>query len=201
MDKFTRFNKNKIQDRQIDTLIGLSTGLIADNVVTQQEAETLHKWLVQNRHSNNPIIENLLNKVAEMLDDGFLDNEESSELLELLKNITGDASDFGELAKTSKLPLDEPSPAITFSGSTFLFTGTFAFGIRKDCHAVTENLGGIISNGVNKKLNYLVIGSYVTDSWAHENFGRKIEKAMAYRVTTPSLKIISEEHWANAAGI
>ena len=108
MDKFTRFNKNKIQDRQIDTLIGLSTGLIADNVVTQEEAETLHKWLVRNRHSDNPIIENLLNRVAEMLDDGFLDSEESSELLELLKKKTGDSSEFGELAKTSTLPLDEP---------------------------------------------------------------------------------------------
>jgi len=94
-----------------------------------------------------------------------------------------------------------PPPVVTFSDSTFLFTGTFAYGVRKDCHAVTENLGGIISKGVNKKLNYLVIGSYVTDSWAHETFGRKIEKAMDYRDTTPSLKIISEEHWANAAGL
>jgi len=43
-----------------------------------------------------------------------------------------------------------------------------------------ESLGGTIAKGVNKNLNYLVLGTYVTDSWAHETFGRKIEKAIDY---------------------
>lgn len=41
--------------------------------------------------------------------------------------------------------------------------------------------GGIVAGSVNKRFNYLVISPYVTDSWAHESFGRKIEKAMEYR--------------------
>jgi len=54
---------------------------------------------------------------------------------------------------------------------------------------------------VTKKLNYLVLGSYVTDSWAHETFGRKIEKAMDYRDSGVPLAIITEEHWAKCGGL
>ena len=66
---------------------------------------------------------------------------------------------------------------------------------------MTESLGGINAKGVNKSLNYLVLGTYVTDSWAHENYGRKIEKAMEYRERGVPLVIITEEHWANAGNI
>jgi len=41
----------------------------------------------------------------------------------------------------------------------------------------------------------------VTDSWIHENFGRKIEKAMKYRDEGVALAIVSEEHWADAGKI
>lgn len=39
MDIFTKFNRKNIQDRQIDTLIGLSKGITADGKVDQSEAE------------------------------------------------------------------------------------------------------------------------------------------------------------------
>ena len=37
MDLFTRFNRKNIDDRQIDTLIGIRKGLIADGKVNQAE--------------------------------------------------------------------------------------------------------------------------------------------------------------------
>src|SRR5690606_13165451 len=37
MDIFTKYNKKSIQDRQIDTLIGLSKGLTADGKINQAE--------------------------------------------------------------------------------------------------------------------------------------------------------------------
>ncbi|MFY9142283.1 BRCT domain-containing protein [Sulfuricurvum sp.] len=200
MEIFTRFNRKHIQDRQVDTLIGLSKGLIADEKVNQKEAEFLLSWLVQNRYTTeNPIILNLLEKVDSMLKDGILDTEESTELLGILKAISGEKSEIGELSKTSTLPINDPMPPITFERTSFLFTGTCAFGTRKQCQDVIESLGGINANGVTKTLNYLILGTYVTDSWAHENFGRKIEKAIEYRDNGIPLVIITEEHWANEA--
>ncbi len=202
MDMFTRFNQNNIQDRQIDTLIGLSKGVVADGKVNQKEAEFLMTWLIQSRQaSNSPIINNLLERVSAMLEDGVLDDEESEELFGVLSKVSGDASEIGELAKTSTLPLNDPLPNIDFEGSQFLFTGTCAFGTRKQCNQATEDLGGEIANGVTKKLNYLVLGTYVTDSWAHETFGRKIEKAMDYRSKGLPVAIIPEEHWVRLGNL
>lgn len=202
MDKFVRFNRKAIDDRQVDTLIGLSKGLVADNQINQAEAEFLGNWLVQNRQATeNPVIINLLDRVSAMLEDGALDTDESTELLRLLSQISGEPSEFGELAHAATLPIDNPSPHINFEGSMFLFTGTCAFGTRKDCQRAVEGLGGVNISGVTKKLNYLVLGSYVTDSWAHETFGRKIEKAMEYRDLGIPLAIVTEEYWATSGGL
>lgn len=202
MDLFTRFNRKAIDDRQIDTLIGLSKGVLADGVVSQSEAEFLHTWLIQSRAaSDNPIILNLLEKIGSMLEDGVLDSEESAELNKLLTRISGESAALGELAKTSNLPVNEPLPNVRFEGAQFLFTGTCAYGTRKQCQEATEALGGINAAGVTKSLHYLVLGTYVTDSWAHETFGRKIEKAMQYREKGIPLAIITEQHWADCGEI
>lgn len=202
MDIFTRFNRKSIDDRQIDTLIGLSKGLLADGKVAAAEAECLHAWLAQNRHiSNHPVIVHLFDRVNTMLADNILDDDESRELLRTLQQIAGEPTEFGELGKSSKLPVCDPAPIVTFPGKIFLFTGTCVFGTRKECQDATKNLGGICASSVTKSLNYLVLGTYVTDSWAHETFGRKIEKAMAYRNEGVPLHIISEEHWASAGNL
>ncbi|MCW8874978.1 MAG: BRCT domain-containing protein [Gammaproteobacteria bacterium] len=202
MDIFQRFNRKSIDDRQIDTLIGLSKGLLADGKVDQCEAEYLYTWLIQSRQTtDNPVIINLLNRVDVMLKDGVLDQEESAELLSLLHKLTGEKSEVGELAKATSLPVNEPSPTIIFQDNQFLFTGTCVYGTRKDCQAAIERLGGINAKSVTKKLNYLVLGTYVTDSWIHESYGRKIEKAMQYRDEGVPITIITEEHWVNEGNL
>lgn len=196
MDPYVRFNRKMIDDRQIDTLIGLSKGLIADGKIDQGEAEALLTWLIQARQSTtNPIIINLLGRVSDMLEDGVLDEDESSELLGLLRKLAGEPSAIGELAKTTSLPNDTPAPPVEFDGHSFLFTGTCVYGPRRLCKEAVLSLGGINANSVTQTLNFLVLGTYVTDSWIHESFGRKIEKAMDYRTRGLPLSIITEEHW------
>jgi NAD-dependent DNA ligase len=196
VDIFTRFNRKSIDDRQIDTLIGLSKGLTADGRIDNSEAEALLAWLIQARQcSDSPVIANLLGKVSVFLEDGILDEDEAKELLGVLQRVSGNPSAIGELAKTASLPVDDPLPEIEFGGRVFLFTGTCVFGTRKDCQQAIESLGGLNAKGVTKKLDYLILGTYVTDSWAHETYGRKIEKAMNYRSTGVPLVIVPEEHW------
>ncbi|GAA0348165.1 hypothetical protein GCM10009092_10690 [Bowmanella denitrificans] len=195
MNIFLRFNRKQIQDRDIDTLIGLAKGITADGMVNQAEAEMLQTWLVQHTGAESPVVRNLLEKISLMLEDGILDKEESTELLQILRRFSGEPSELGEVAKPTSLPLCSPAPQITFPGHSFLFTGTCAYGSRKQCQQAIESLGGQNANSVTKKLNYLIIGSYVTDSWAHESFGRKIEKAMEYRESGVPLRIVCEEYW------
>lgn len=201
MDLLTRFNRKNIQDRTIDTLIGLSKGLIADGKIVQEEAEFLMSWLIQNQQSIDiPVIKNLLLKVETMLEDGNLDHDESTELFSILRDFAGNTSEVGEISKTTNLPINSPQPSITFAAKSFVFTGTFAFGKRQQCMDATNSLGGRCPSKVTQSLDYLVLGYYVTDSWAHESFGRKIEAAMKLQDNGCPLVIISEEHWANEGG-
>ncbi|WNO10493.1 BRCT domain-containing protein [Teredinibacter sp. KSP-S5-2] len=201
IDLFKKYNQRDIKDRQLDTLIGLSKGISADGTVVQAEAEYLLTWLQQNSQTEHPIILNLLNKVTQMLEDGVLDQEESVELHKILEQISGEPTALGELAKTSVLPICSPAPKLRFEDKKFLFTGTFAYGTRKQCQEAIAALGGVSIKNVTKDLDYLILGVYVSDSWAHETFGRKIEKAIEYRDAGVPLSIITEEHWISEAGL
>ena len=201
MDIFTKFNRKNVQDRQVDTLIGLCKGICADQIVNKVEADFLQSWLVQNAHTANPVILNLLDRLDRVLDDGVLSKEEASELLSVLLSISGEKSALGELGKTATLPVCSPPPDMTFANKHFLFTGTCAFGTRGECHKVIESMGGINLKNVNQKLDYLILGTYVTDSWAHESYGRKIEKAIEYRDKGMPISIVTEKYWLEQAGL
>ena len=192
------FNRTDVADKQVDTLIGLCKGIAADGAVNQQEAEFLQGWLAANEITiqSNPVTATLLDRVNEMLSDGVLDREEAQDLLAALRSFTGDAPEPGEFIKTTNLPINRPEPRIEFAEKRFCFTGTFAFGSRSKCATLIDALGGTHARTVTMKLDYLVLGVYVTPSWAHEAFGRKIEKAMHYRDERDrNIAIVSERHW------
>ena len=189
------FNRARLDDRQINELLGLSHGLLADGKIDQAEAEYLQKWLAANQISNtNPVISNLLHRVNEILSDGILDEDEAKELFETLQKFTGGDYEIGEFQKSSTLPLSQPPPNISFNNTKFCFTGTFAFGSRKDCELAVTNKGAD-AGSLTAKTNYLVIGIYATDSWAHSSYGRKIEKAVAMQAKGKDIYIVGEEHW------
>ena len=76
------FNRARLDDRQINELLGLSHGLLADGKIDLAEAEYLQKWLAANYISNsNPIISNLLHRVNDMLSDGVFDDEEARRII------------------------------------------------------------------------------------------------------------------------
>ena len=197
-DPYLIFNREDVADKQVDTLIGLCKGIAADGVVNQQEAEYLQGWLAANEITiqSNPVTANLLSRVNDMLSDGVLDRDEAQDLLAALRSFAGNTPETGEFLKTTGLPVDYPEPDIEFPERRFCFTGTFAYGARSQCVNLVESLGGSHARTVTSKLDYLVLGVYVTPSWAHEAFGRKIEKAMYFRDDRGrNIAIVSEKHW------
>jgi NAD-dependent DNA ligase len=193
---FNIFRKQEINTRQIDELIGLCRGFCADGEISLAEAEYLQKWLISNKDvTDNPVIATLIDRVGEMLRDKHLDSEESKDLFDTLHKFVGGDFEFGEILKATTLPLDKPAPDVILKGSSFCLTGTFAHGSRSMCENHIAKNGGEIFQRITKKLDYLVIGAYATDSWIHSNYGRKIEKAVSYRSEGVPIAIISEEHW------
>ena len=190
-----KYRKPEIVDRQIDTLIGLAKGLAADGVVNTQEAQVLEAWLAQSHHvADNPLTANLLTKVKAMLEDGVMDDEESRELVELLNKLSGGHGEMGEIAKATTLPLDDPAPNVVFDGRLFVCTGTFAYGPRREVHALLTDRGATVGMRITMQTDYLIIGDYATDSWKHEAWGRKIERAVSIREKRKRLAIVSERN-------
>jgi NAD-dependent DNA ligase len=189
------FNRARVDDRQVNEVIGMAHGIIADGQVNQQEIEYLFKWLVANLEvGQNPVVILLFQRIKAALSDGQFDAEESRELLELLTRFAGGNFEMGETLKASTLPLCDPQPQIEFEGSRFCFTGTFAFGSRRDCEAAVADRGGTVG-AVSKQTRYLVIGAYATESWMHSSFGRKIEQAVEFRSKGLPISIVEENHW------
>ena len=188
-----RYSQSRLNNRQIDVLVGLAHGIIADGVVTKEEAERLTTWLANNRYTDNAMVDYFLRQIRPMLADGILDQEEQEQLYTLLAEFAGDPGGVGELLRSTSLPLDDPQPEIIFEGHTFLFTGTCAYGTRKQCKDFIEIVGGTNARSVTRDLDYLVIGTYVTKSWLHENYGTKIEKAMEYKERYGRPAIVAED--------
>lgn len=189
------FNRARVDDRQINELIGFAHGIIADGIVNQAEAEYLFKWIAANASlTDNAVINLLYRRVDKILADGQLDPEEAADLLETLTRFCAGDFEIGEALKATTLPFCEPFPTIKFTNANFCFTGTFAFGSRTECENAVVELGGV-AGSLTKKTSYLVIGAYATDSWAHSAYGRKIEKAVGMRADGVPISIVGESHW------
>ncbi len=186
---------DRLESRQIDELIGLARGLIADGMLNQLEIEFLHKWLVANSSiSNQPLIRVLYSRISTILADGQADEIEIIELLDTLRSFTDNNLEVGETLKPTTLPLCAPAPVLEFQNITYCFTGTFNFGQRKHCEREML-LRGAFVGGLTRKTNVLVIGAYATESWKHSAFGNKIMQACEWRDQGHPISIVSEHHW------
>jgi len=194
----TNLNAKDIADRKTDELVGICRGLIADNTVNKEEAKFLMQWIESNKE-RAPIypFSILYKRLSEMLEDNILDEDEQSELLDILTKITGGdtlADNIESMSTT--LPLSNPAPDITINGNTFVFTGVFNSGARKDLEQLVKDLGGHVGKSVTKSTNCLVIGEIGSKDWKHSSFGRKIEKAVQYRDELKvDISIVMESHW------
>ncbi|WP_331374569.1 BRCT domain-containing protein [Sinorhizobium chiapasense] len=192
---YNQVGGDRITSRQIDELIGLARGLVADGAINQTEVEFLQKWLVANSAaSDQPVLRTLYRRISEILADGHVNEDEKTELLDTLGRFADRDFELGETLKATTLPLCSPAPLLTFPGVSYCFTGTFNYGQRKHCEQAVIDRGGEVG-GLTKKTRVLVIGVYATDSWKHSSFGNKIIKACEIRDAGLPIRIVSEKHW------
>lgn len=82
-----KFNRARLNGRQISELVGLCRGLIADEKVVQSEAEALHAWLIDQEGMGLPLVETTRAQIGRMLEDDVLDAGESAALMQLIRNL------------------------------------------------------------------------------------------------------------------
>lgn len=187
----------RLLKRSAESLIGICQGVLVDGELADQEITFLKAWL--DEHSavaNTWPAEVLYRRITAALDDGQITPDERDHLRETISEIAG--GDFQATGATgglsSKLPIEDVD-TIVFPDSLFCFTGQFLFGTRQACQRAVEAQGAVARPNVTMQLNYLVIGTLSNPEWAHSSYGRKIEKAVAYRDRGLPIAIISEQNW------
>lgn len=197
--EFRKYSETRLNDRKIDELIGLCKGIISDGVIVDAEVEYLMQWLDNNRDVKDIWPASVIySRMAGMLLDGMLDDEDERALLKTLMDVTGGPVIQAEISSmSSMLPLCDPAPTVEFKSKTFCMTGEFLAGKRGQVEGMILMMGGNVSNRVTLKTDYLVVGSIGSKDWMHSTHGRKIEEAVALRTKGVPIRIVSEEHWCS----
>lgn len=186
--------------RDFGGLLGLCTGLIADQRLNAEEVRYLDLWLAEHvevvsRWPGDVIA----GRIREALADGHLDDLELAHLKATLTDLVGGTLEEtgGSVGAATRLPCDESVP-IVLADRSFCLTGDFVFGPRSKVVRAIEIRGGRILPGVRKNLDYLVVGTLGSEAYRGGSFGTKIEKAVDYQRDGCAIFIVSEERWVGA---
>ena len=181
-------------------MVGLVPGVIADGKVSEEEAQRLSDWARANPEIATRYPANLLSSRLERIFlDGRVDSRERKRLGAMLSQLAANTSGFGgEFALSTDLPITRPDPEVVFEGQTFVFAGAMAYGPTHTCEREVLDLGGRHERTVNRRTDYVVIGSLAATDWSQLSFGNLVDEVVEYRSRGVPIAVITEEHWAAA---
>lgn len=189
-------SSNEIED-SINELLGLLMGISADGVIKDSEFLHLDKWLSNNSHISEVWPANILVKrIEEIKEDGVIDEEEKKDLLETLKQITGQRFDETGAADGAVAEVfSDDTSEFDHRNKKICFTGKFVCGTRKTCEQIATDKGALVVKSVTSDLDVLILGTLASRDWRFTSHGRKIEKALSYKKKGKEILIISERTW------
>jgi hypothetical protein len=197
-------NRAHRTERDLSEMLGLAKGMLADGVVNSEEADYLRDWGTNHpdaldRWPVKPIFARLRQYYA----DGQISDAERLALKEMLAALVGGTASLllGYEGATT-LPLDVPAPLVCWGpDDVYVFTGRFAYGTREQCQREATMRGSACEKNVTRRTSFLVVGTFGSEDWQHSSFGLKIQKAVKLRDGGSSIRIIGEDHWANALAL
>jgi len=190
--------QNEIK-QSLGALVGIATGLLADQALTDDEIRFLHKWMTA--HEAIAYVwpgDIIYARLKAILEDGIITSEERAYLVETLQQLIGStATEPAELTHATGLAFNA-TDAIVIPGFAFCLTGDFVYAEREVCEAAIVRRGGQVKSGVSKKVRYVVVGSRGSAEWKHGSFGTKIAKAIELQRTGAPILVVEEARWTAA---
>lgn len=188
----------------LQILQGLCHGILADGNINEKEVFDLNKWLEENEHlSTYYPYDELRSLILSIISDNKVDEEEKIILKAYFKQFVNlKDNKISEQIKdeTSDIQISglcTSDPNVTFENKTFCITGVLKRGNRENLQNDIIKLGGIPTESVNKKTDYLIIGDNGNPAWAFSCYGRKVEKALTLRKEGHTIMLIHEFDFAD----
>lgn len=187
-------------DRLPMELVAMCRGLLMDGAIVDREVVELDRWCKANPAAARSWPGNqLTDRLYRILGDGVIDEDERADLHEFMEEIT--AYRRGHQEPDVSIFTD-PQPDLVIIEEHFTLTGTFLYGPRSKVRSIIESIGGIASDALTRRTNYLLVGSRASSAWLEANRGSKImqaidlNRAAIARGDRPILPIVREEHWS-----
>lgn len=183
----------------LQTLQGLCHGILADGEITDKEIFDLDKWLDDNEHLNTfyPYDE-IRSLVLSIVCDGKVTEDERLVLKAYFSQFVNLANtDIQQKIKEETKEVNisglcTSEPVVNFDGKTFCITGVLKNETKESLNQKITNLGGITTDSVTKKTDYLIVADNGNPAWAFSCYGRKVEKAVNMRKDGHVITLIHE---------
>jgi len=181
-------------------MVGLVRGVIADGDVSAEEAHRLSEWARANPEIATRYPANLLaRRLERIFMDGRADRRERERLAAVLNQLAENPTGFGGgYPLATDLPVTTPVPEVVFEGQTFVFGGAMAYGPIHACEREVRERGGVCERSVNRRTDFVVVGSMAAADWSQSEFGALVDEVVQYRQRGVPIAVITEEHWSNA---
>lgn len=183
----------------LQTLQGLCHGILADGEITDKEIFDLDRWLDDNEHLNTYYpYDEIRSLVLSILSDGKVTEDERLVLKAYFSQFVNLANTdiqqkiIDEIKEVKISGLCTSEPVVDFDGKTFCITGVLKNETKESLKQKIINLGGIITDSVTKKTDYLIVADNGNPAWAFSCYGRKVEKAVNMRKDGHVITLIHE---------
>ncbi len=176
---------------KMDELLGFVTGIAADGVLNDDEIRALSAWLQQNSAIYNIWPATIIgNRLALILEDGVITDEERADLLQVINRVTGKEPEISYEISTEVW--EDKIDSLRLEGATFCLTGDFVSGDRESVDMMLKCRGAKTSTSINRGVDYLVIGTLASRDWLYTSHGRKIERAVLLKRDGAPIAVITE---------
>lgn len=183
----------------LQILQGLCHGILADGEITDKEIFDLDKWLDDNEHLNTYYpYDEIRSLVLSIVSDGKVTEDERLVLKAYFGQFVSLANnDIQQKIKEDTKEVNisglcTSEPVLNFDGKTFCITGVLKNETKESLKQKITNLGGITTDSVTKKTDYLIVADNGNPAWAFSCYGRKVEKAVNMRKDGHVITLIHE---------
>ncbi|UUC44694.1 BRCT domain-containing protein [Flavobacterium cerinum] len=183
----------------LQILQGICHGILADGTINDKEIYDLQQWLNDNDHLNSHYpYDEIRSLVLSVLADKQIDDDERIVLMAYFKQFVSLQNEnirekvAQQTADVTISGLCTSEPQVEFEGKTFCITGVLKRGNRESLQRDIVRLGGIPTDTITKKTDYLIVGDNGNPAWAFSCYGRKVEKAINLRKEGHTIMLIHE---------
>lgn len=163
----------------MQVLKGIIKGIEADREVNTEEAQELFKWMNENVElKGNYPFDKIYDTLEHVLENNIIDQEEEKLLLQMFNQFTN--------------PEEVSYSEIDLNGKICCLTGSFSNGTKSDVEQFIVSRGGSCIDGLNKTVDYLIVGGQGSDAWKYGNYGGKISKAVQMQEKGSPIQILGE---------